>query len=231
MEEWRPIEGFEGHYEVSSEGRVRSITRTVLVKTRKGGTTYQTYRGQILRQIENDSYLYVGLSKQRKLHQLAVHRLVAAAFIPNPENKAEVNHKDLNKQNNNVENLEWVTKSENMQHAASMGLLSYEKTPEHRRKISEARKKIKMSEEHKQAFINGGRKYMQSEEGREMARQRMIDRYKPLWVPVHCVETNQDFESIQEAASVTGVTRETVERSLATGRRSKPGFTFIHIDK
>lgn len=69
-----------------------------------------------------DGYLKVNLYKDGKGSSKRIHRLVAEAFIPNPDNKPDVNHKDGNKHNNNVENLEWVTKSENMIHAYETGL-------------------------------------------------------------------------------------------------------------
>jgi hypothetical protein len=95
-EEWKEIEGYEGLYKVSNHGRVWTIKRNhekkpVIVK----------------------GYFMVSLSKDNKKKLLAVHRLVAKAFIPNPRNKREVNHLDEDKQNNHVENLRWVTPKEN----------------------------------------------------------------------------------------------------------------------
>ena len=78
-----------------------------------------------------------------------VHRIVAKTFIPNPENKTDVNHKDGNKKNNHVDNLEWVTKSENTRHAYSTGLLKVVHSEETKRKISESLKKYKITDEHR----------------------------------------------------------------------------------
>ena len=106
---WKDIEGYEGYYQVSSKGRVRSLTRRVYNYTKPG---------RILKVHDNGhSYLNVGLSKEGKRNKHAyVHRLVAAAFIEKPEGCTEVNHKDFNKKNNCVENLEWVTDLQNKKH-------------------------------------------------------------------------------------------------------------------
>jgi len=73
--------------------------------------------------ILSKGYLKIGLNVDLKRKCFFVHRLVAEAFIPNPDNKPEINHKDGNKKNNNVSNLEWVTHSENLQHAVTTGLI------------------------------------------------------------------------------------------------------------
>lgn len=106
---WKPIAGFEGLYEVSDLGRVRSLKRN-------------TTSGKVLTPGLTRGYKCVVLSKHGKHHNARVNRLVAEAFIPNPEGKKEVNHIDGNKANNLPENLEWATASENAKHAILMGL-------------------------------------------------------------------------------------------------------------
>ena len=102
IEEWRPIEGYEGLYEVSSYGRVRSVDRYV----RCSYGSYRLHKGKVLSPgIRPDGYLVVSL----KYKMFRVHRLVAQAFIPNPDNLPQINHKDEDKSNNRVENLEWCT--------------------------------------------------------------------------------------------------------------------------
>ena len=95
MEEWKDIEGYEGMYQVSNQGRVKSL-KFGKEKIRK------------CREMSN-GYLVVGLCKEGKRTDKLVHRLVAEAFLPNPNNLPQVNHKDENPSNNNVENLEWCT--------------------------------------------------------------------------------------------------------------------------
>lgn len=107
MEEmWKDVIGYEGLYMVSNLGKILSIKRNVILKS----------------SINHKGYCYVVLSKHSKQKCVRIHRLVAEAFIPNLENKSQVNHIDCNKQNNCVTNLEWVTNSENQLHAWSNGL-------------------------------------------------------------------------------------------------------------
>lgn len=106
---WKDIDGFEGTYQVSNMGRVRSLTRRVWNYTKPG---------RVLKPMAKENgYLQVYLSdgKIREKHA-HIHRLVALAFIPNPEGLPEVNHKNLNKADNRVENLEWCTSRYNKAH-------------------------------------------------------------------------------------------------------------------
>lgn len=112
VEIWKPVVGFEGLYEVSNFGRVRSLKRN-------------TTSGKIMtNEVNHKGYCRVTLTKNNKWKHFSVHRLVAEAFIQNPQNKSQINHIDGNKSNNSVENLEWCTASENQIHARLMGLNS-----------------------------------------------------------------------------------------------------------
>lgn len=117
-EVWRNINGYEGYYQISNIGRVKSLERR-----RYNGSGYYVQKVKILRQsITTTGYIKVELSKEGTKKSMKVHRLVAIAFIENPENKPDVNHKDGNPFNNNLSNLEWCTESENLNHAVKIGL-------------------------------------------------------------------------------------------------------------
>ena len=113
MEEWRDIPGYEGSYQVSNYGRVKSVDRTIIYKNRWGGNSSVTYKGQILKSDTLKSgHLYVVLYASSIQKHLQIHQLVAKAFIPNPNNYGIVHHIDHNPQNNMVENLEWINDEE-----------------------------------------------------------------------------------------------------------------------
>ncbi len=128
-ERWKDIEGFEEQYQISSLGRVKSLER--YVKNNLCGEVLQEGRMMSIQSF-SDGYQYVTLWKDGKRRSHSMHRLIAAAYIPNPENKPEVNHKDGIKTNNYETNLEWVTSSENKIHAHKTGLTNNSKGMEHR---------------------------------------------------------------------------------------------------
>lgn len=121
MEIWKPIPGYEGYYEASTEGRIRSVDRDV----NHGNYTY-TRKGRLRIPFDNQGYDNLTLNKDKVGTTFPVHRLIAMTFISNPENKPCVNHIDGNKRNNCVENLEWATYSENSLHALEHHLVDIE---------------------------------------------------------------------------------------------------------
>ena len=116
---WKPIEGFEGLYEISNIGRVKSI-----------GTYNTCKRGIMNPMINSDGYLHVRLYNNGVSKNIAIHRLVAIAFIPNPNNYRYVNHKDENTKNNKVSNLEWCTNSYNLIYSKGKKVVQYSKEGE-----------------------------------------------------------------------------------------------------
>ena len=123
MEEiWKAVKGYEDLYEVSTFGRVRSLGK-IFYKDNHGTICKTTYQPQIIAQrYHTAGYLIVNLNNYKNQKTMRVHRLVAEAFIPNPENKPFINHKNGIKDDNRLENLEWSTPSENNQHAYDTGL-------------------------------------------------------------------------------------------------------------
>ena len=117
-EYWRDIEGYEGLYQVSSWGKVKSL------KDNWGNGRVKILKGGKVGKKRN--YLSVALFDDNKIKkQFKIHRLVAETFIPNPENKPQVNHIDGNKLNNNINNLEWNTAGENTYHAYKNDLIKH----------------------------------------------------------------------------------------------------------
>lgn len=132
---WKDIKDYKGLYQISNHGNVKSLTRKVRCKNGK----FRIIREKILTPIiTRNGYLIVNLWKSNFQKAHLIHRLVAEAFIPNPESKPEVNHKDGNKHNNHVTNLEWNTRPENTIHSYKMKLRENQK-----KKISNMNKKLK----------------------------------------------------------------------------------------
>lgn len=119
IEKFIPINGLEGYYEISNTGKVKSLKRVI----NKSNGKIQTVKERIIRNgTGTNGYYFANCRKDNKSLFLYVHRLVALHFIPAMGNKPMVNHIDGNKLNNNVNNLQWCTHSENMQHAYDTGL-------------------------------------------------------------------------------------------------------------
>ena len=111
--QWKDIIGYENEYQINQFGEIRTLKDSPKLKK------YNVLKPQINKR---NGYVYQMLYKNGKEKLLRVHRLVAMAFLPNPNNLPQVNHKDGNKQNNSVDNLEWCEQSYNMKHAFKTGL-------------------------------------------------------------------------------------------------------------
>lgn len=168
MEEWRKIEGTDGRYEVSNTGKVRSLNY------KNSGRTQELKPAPDPKGYMKTMLIYGGKNKTVK-----IHRLVAEAFIPNPERKPQVNHINGDKTNNAVENLEWITNIDNAHHAIANGMFenSYRATSkanEMRKQAivaidrdgneiefesqCEASRKLNVSRRHIQSVLKGERK-------------------------------------------------------------------------
>lgn len=122
-EEWRDIEGWEGYYRVSNKGKVKSLRRYI-TRMLRGIELNSCWRKEHYMSTNDRKTRYIGVTLFRNGEGGGelIHRLVASAFIDNPDNKPCVNHKDGNKHNNEVSNLEWCTPKENGRHAVNNGL-------------------------------------------------------------------------------------------------------------
>ena len=193
MEElWRTIPEYEGKYEVSNYGNVRSLN----------------YRGT--NQVKNlqpslggRGYLMVGLCKDGKMRTEKIHRLVARLFVPNPDNKPQVNHIDGVKTNNQASNLEWVTSGENQAHAYRKGLKKAD--PEWGRTLGKVHGAV----------------------GRDKIK---AERVKP--VIATNVKTGEEtlYESAAEVERVLGVHHSDVSRICRGRRGTGKGYTFRYSD-
>lgn len=111
---WKDVSGYEGLYQVSNHGRVKRLFKNGKENVLSGKK-------------DKDGYVEVILSVNQRKKFFRLHRLVADVFIPNPENKPQINHKDRNKQNNSADNLEWATGSENVFHTFVTGRRVYKR--------------------------------------------------------------------------------------------------------
>ena len=184
MEEiWKPVKGFEGYYEVSDLGRVRSIDRVVVDTVRN---CERLLKGKILIQRDNgNGYKGVQFCKEHKLCNKYVHRLVAEAFIPNKDNLPQVNHKDEDKSNNRVDNLEWCSQLYNNIYGSRMErqvntrklknehpelFKTEDKVKVERKKLTEEDKKEYQREYHKLHYEE--HRIWMKERGNELRRKR-----------------------------------------------------------
>ena len=118
-EEWRHVVGYEGYYEISNHGRVRSVHRDI-----PSGEHRRILHGKPIKPNMKKGYCAVVLTAYHRRKHVWIHRLVAQAFIPNPDNLPQVNHKDENRSNNYVENLEWCTSKYNVNYGTGRQRMS-----------------------------------------------------------------------------------------------------------
>ena len=185
-EEWRDIVGYEEKYQVSNLGEVKSLNYK------------RTKKEKILKTGKNTSgYSYVNLCKDGKKKTYHVHRLVAQAFIPNPNNYSEVNHKDENKENNCVKNLEWCDRKYNCNYGTR------------NKKASKA--------------ISGKNHPMYGKHHSEETKRKIS---KANEIPVYCVELDRVFNSCKECAEELGLNRGNICHMLKGKRKTTGGYHF-----
>lgn len=152
QETWKDILNYEGLYQISSLGNVKSLIKSTTKKIKTPGGYRQLER--ILKPaLNNGGYFIVTLSKNNHHKTCPIHKLVATAFIPNTNNKPQINHIDCNKLNNSVKNLEWVTAQENSEHAILNGLTTFEHLRGENHKNSKLTKK-KINQIREDYYIN-----------------------------------------------------------------------------
>lgn len=119
---WKDIKGYEGFYQISNMGQVRSLDRIIEYSDGRK----RKFKGTIIKsRLNSKGYFIVGIAINQKVKTIGIHKLVAEHFIDNPNCLPWINHIDGIKTNNNIENLEWVTPKENFEHAIKMGLHKY----------------------------------------------------------------------------------------------------------
>ena len=138
---WKDVKDYEGLYQVSNKGKIKSLRRKTTFVYKRGGQ--HTISEKYIKLFKNKyGYLKCYLYKSGKREIFQLHRIVAEAFIPNPDNLPQVNHKDENKSNNNINNLEWCTNKYNAEYSKNKAIIQYDKNSN---KITEWRSQLKAS--------------------------------------------------------------------------------------
>lgn len=166
LEVWKGIIGYEGRYEISNFGNVRSLCKSMITKLKphKNGCGYSE----------------VNLFKNRKQKRFRIHRLVGLAFVANPDNKPWINHIDCNRENPRADNLEWVTPKENVEHAMSLNRQYIA--------LGEGNGKAKLTKEE----VIKIKKEILSESSRSLA--QIARQYGVDWTTVSCIKRGKSWK-------------------------------------
>ena len=214
---WKDIEGYEGYYQISNMGRVKSLERTV--RCNRG---YRTVPEKILEGSKNTyGYLQVELCQEAKKNYCTIHRLVAQAFLDNSEGYKEINHKDEDKTNNCVENLEWCDRSYNTNYGtrnqrAGEKLRGRKHSEETIKKIAEKLRGRKLSEETIKKI---------AEKQRNNSRTS-----KPVYSVDKVTGEIKEYPSAKEAERCTGIYHGSIIRCCRGERNSAGGFHWFYAD-
>lgn len=213
---WKDIEEYEGKYQVSNMGRVKSLERTV--RCGLNGGCYRTIPERIIKPIkDNYGYLVVNLWEDGKKKTCKVHRLVATAFLPNPENLPCINHRDENKRNNLAQNLEWCDVKYNNNYGTK------------NQRASEKLRGRKLSEEHIRKLR--GRKLSEEHIRKIAEKQRNNTRTsKPVYSVDKVTGEIKEYPSAKEAERCTGIYHGSIIRCCRGERNSAGGFYWIYDD-
>lgn len=219
-EEWRDIPNYEGIYQVSNLGRVKRLQREemrpCIVRNGYKVKGFSISISELLLKPSDtrDGYKRVSLCKKGKQEYLRVHRLVASAFIPNPDNKPQVNHLDNNRSNNVVTNLEWCTAKENAEYASKQGRLIGRKgrplSPEHKEKLMEGRRRFKRSPKQIAQWVHFLRTTPRTDEWK----QKIGNANRNKGKKVIDARTNKTYPSIRICARELGVSESTIYRLI-----------------
>lgn len=204
-EEWKDIQGYEGLYQVSNLGRVKSLERSVVI----GWGAKRLFKEKILKDSVNNKngYVYVGLHKNGKTRSARVHRLVALEFLENRDNLPAVNHKNEIKTDNHVENLEWCDSKYNNNYGNHM-------------------KKIVENTDYAKRTLNTN----YHTEAREKQLRGLIEKQK---IPCYGIKDDKmiRFSSNAEAARYIGGQSAHVQEVLKGRRKTHKGWIFIYAEK
>ena len=177
---WKDVKGFEELYQVSSDGKVKRLGRWFTF-TRLGKDCRRWCTEKIMKsQVSSSGYETIVLVKNGNCYYPLVHRLVAMAFIPEIQGKNQVNHKDGNKLNNYVDNLEWVDASENQLHAWKIGLIPESRRDEIRQHFRKINTGVKFTEEHKKKISESLKRYTRTPEHSKHIGESLRNRNKVL---------------------------------------------------
>ena len=195
-EVWKDIQGYEGLYQVSNFGRVKSLGRNVKKPLLKSGYCWQEER--ILKPYKNrKGYLNVRLCKDSRTKDFQIHRLVAIAFIPNPENKPQIDHINADKTNNTVNNLRWVTCKENINNPLTLVKITGKNNYLYGKNLSEETKQ-KIRKAHLGKKIS------------EETKEKLRGKNNPRSRSIKNLNTNEVFDSVRNAGKKYGVSHSSI---------------------
>ncbi len=201
---WKAIKGLEGYYEASDDGQIRSVTRTFMSKDGRKVTTI----GRVLKPaLTKAGYLKVSIYVEGQKHTRQVHKLVALAFLDNPENKPQIDHKNGIRTDNRVSNLRWVTAKENSNMPLHIANISGEKNGFYGKKHSDKTKALVAASNRRRSGANNTKSQ-----------------------PVINLDTGERFCSLTEASRSLGYSDKAVYRALERGGKCG-GFRWARAER